>query len=498
MGTITPENQPNTAQPEDSKSEPAARQTESPRSDVKGRRSVRDYTHADIKPIMLRNRENGLKTTATAIYKYLQRQYGGCFEGQLRTTQRIVRELNAELDKEQAQRSESSDQSSSEIYIPQSYDPGAVAQLDCSNLASLGITIDGRPFQGKVFTFKPMYSKWIYASIVSGETAIEVFETIQDALWSLKGVPQLLRSDNGKALFQRKQIPTESYNDMCHHYGTPCSAINPGRPNENGGAETGNKTVKGLLRDRITTDRTPEFESEHALRDLLREVMDEYNSRIQSALKEERKHLKRLPSRRLEPYDQFERKVTKEGMIRYDGCQYSVPPDLHGSKAAIKIRRYADHLVIYNHDGEPAWRWPLASDATYQVDCRHVIHWLKKKPGAFQKCAYKDQLFPTARFRAAYQNLEQWYALEAVTSIYLAILDMTVGANPIRQNDDHLILEVDCALELLLEGKAKSFTAEDVARLVGTRKSPVAEPPSVCAQGLLTSEQCVDSEREMG
>ena len=57
---------------------------------------------------------------------------------------------------------------------------------------------------------------------------------------------------------------------------------------------------------------------------------------------------------------------------------------------------------------------------------------------------------------------------------YLAILAMTVGSHPVRQDDDQCIREVDCALELLLESKAK-FTASDVAGLVGTRKETLSK-----------------------
>ena len=447
-------------------------QKESRRSTGKGHKSVRDHKYADIKPIMLRNREKGQKTRGTAIYKYLQRHYDHRFEGQLRTTQRIVRELIRELAEEQRQRIEQPHQPFPEIFIPQDHHPGEVAQLDCTSLASLGITINCRPLKGKIFTFKLMYSKWVYASIVPSETEIEVLSAIQAALWTLNGVPKRLRSDNGRALFRKKKVPTEAYNELCSHYGTPCSAINPGHPNENGGAETCNKTVKGLLRDRLTTDTDSDFASEDALKGLLREVVDECNAGVQPKLTEERGHLARLPSKRVEPYDQLERKVNKEGMIQHDGCKYSVPPEVHGTK--VEIRRYSDHLVIYNGAGEPIWRWPLASDARFQVEFGHVIHWLEKKLGALKDCQYRDQLYPTERFRAAHKKLEQWYAPDAAAKNYLAILAMAVGPHPIRQGDDHLIREVDCALELLLEGEAR-FMASDVAGLVDTRKEPLSK-----------------------
>ena len=342
------------------------------------------------------------------------------------------------------------------------------------------MTVNGRPFRGKIFTFKLMYSKWIYASIVPGETEVEVLAAIQDALWALKGVSLRLRSDNGRAPFRKTKVAKEAYNELCFHYGTPCSAIKPGTPNENGGAETANKTVKGLLRDRLTTDTDPEFPSKDALVALLREVIEEYNAGVQPALTEERSHLVRLPARRVEPYEQFHRKVSKEGMIKYAVHEYSVPPELHQTRA--KVRRYADCLVIYNNDGEPVWQWWLASEPAGKVDFRHVIHWLRRKPGAFKNCWYKDQLFPTERFRAAYLKLEQWYAPDHAVKNYLGILTLAAGSHPTRQDDEYLIGEVDCALELLLAGRAK-FTDSDLQGLVDMGTEPRSHrQPSATSQ----------------
>ena len=485
MDIIPPEKQTRPPQPEDTKKGPATQQPaqsasiqheETQRSKARGQKSVRDYKYSDVKPIILKNREKGQKIKGTAIHRHLQRTYDDPFEGQLRSTQRMLRELNVELDEEHKRRIKGPDEPFPEIYFRQDHHPGEEAQLDCSSLANLGITIEGRPFRGKFFTFKLMYSKWIYASIVSGETAVEVLAAIQDALWALKGVPQRFRSDNGKALFQKSKVATEAYNELCVYYGTLWSAINPGHPNENGGAETANKTVKGLLRDRLTTDTDPEFPSEEALVALLREVIDERNAGVQPDLDEERRHLGRLPQQRLEPYEQFERTVSKEGLIKYADREYSVPPELHRTKA--KIHRYTDHLVIYNNNGEPVWRWSLAVDTAGRVDFRHVIHWLRRKPGTFKSYFHKDQLFPTERFRTAYLKLEQWYAPQDAVKDYLSILTIAAGSHPIRQDDEYLIGEVNCALELLLAGKAR-FTASDVQNLVEMRTEPRSHQRSV-------------------
>ena len=445
-------------------------------------KSVRDYRDSDIKPMMVKNRERGQKTKSTAIHKYLQRTYGDAFSGQLRTLQRMVREVSKELDMEDAPRIKKMNEPYPEIFFPQEHPPGAEAQLDCTSLANLGITIQGRPFRGKIFTFKLMHSKWLCARIVQGETASEVLTAIVDALENLGGVPLRLRSDNGKALFRKKRVPTDRFDELCRHYGTTHSPINPGRPNENGGAETGNRTIKGMLLDRLTTDTDPNFASEDALVALLEAVVAEYNGEtVASVLNEERKQLKRLPSKRMEPYVKMARKVDKEGMIRHNSRYYSTPRELHGKR--VDIRLYPEHMVIYNEGGEPAWQWTLAAaDVKHRADFRHVIHWLRRKPSSFNNCCYKEDLFPTEIFKTAYDNLERWYVLDHAVRIYLAILTMATGPDPIRQDDDNLINEVQCALELLLESQ-KPFDEQNVAELVEVRTE--LRPPRQRWQRLL-------------
>ena len=432
------------------------------------RKSARDYGDSDILPMMRRNRERGQKTKATSIHKYLVRTYGPELKDQLRTTQRLVRKLSEKLDQEDKRRVENPNEPPPELFFPQDYGPGEVAQLDCSSLKSLGITIAGQPYTGMIFTFKLMYSKWIYACIVSGETEIEVLESIQDALWALKGVPGELRSDNGKALFTNAHEPNTGYDDLYNHYGTSWSTINPGHPNENGGAETGNKTVKGLLRDWLTTDVDPNFKRVEQLSALLKQVLKGYNAEVLPELEEERARLNRLPNGRVEPYELVERTINKEGCIRIDGRLYSAPLDLHATK--VKVRKYADRLVIYDHDGKPAWEWPWATDTEGWVDFRHVIHWLWKKPGAFKRYRFKERMFPTESFRETHEKLSEWYESAQADTDYLSILRLATGSRrQIRQSQggEMLINEVDCALTLLLE-EGKRFNFSHVRGLVET------------------------------
>ena len=49
----------------------------------------------------------------------------------------------------------------------------------------------------------------------------------------------------------------------------------------------------------------------------------------------------------------------------------------------------------------------------YRVDYRHIVDWLVRKPGAFENYRYRDELFPTSRFRMAWDVLRELTPLPA-------------------------------------------------------------------------------------
>ena len=48
----------------------------------------------------------------------------------------------------------------------------------------------------------------------------------------------------------------------------------------------------------------------------------------------------------------------------------------------------------------------LRKDA-YRIDDRHVIGWLVRKPGAFARYRYREDLTPSITFRRAYDTLDR-------------------------------------------------------------------------------------------
>ena len=75
------------------------------------------------------------------------------------------------------------------------------------------------------------------------------------------------------------------------------------------------------------------------------------------------------------------------------------------------------------------------------MDYRHIIDWLVRKPGAFTNYRYREELFPTSRFRMTWDALRELDPLRA-NKRYLEILQLAAQEGEAR---------VDAALRSILE-----------------------------------------------
>src|SRR5204863_8900631 len=88
--------------------------------------------------------------------------------------------------------------------------------------------------------------------------------------------------------------------------------------------------------------------------------------------------------------------------IRVKGNAYSVPARLIGEwvEAWLGVERievsYAEQVVQVMPR--------LRGQAKHWIDYRHVIDRLVRKPGAFARYWYREELYPTTTFRQAYDR----------------------------------------------------------------------------------------------
>ena len=66
-----------------------------------------------------------------------------------------------------------------------------------------------------------------------------------------------------------------------------------------------------------------------------------------------------------------------------------------------------------SHDGLEVARYPRTIGRQARIDYRHVVASLIRKPGAFAGYIYREELFPRAAFRQAYDRLRQADELKA-------------------------------------------------------------------------------------
>jgi hypothetical protein len=98
---------------------------------------------------------------------------------------------------------------------------------------------------------------------------------------------------------------------------------------------------------------------------------------------------------------------------------YSVHSRLIGENVRVKL--HLDHIEVW-HGQQMAERIPrMRGEGKHQIQYRHIIDWLVRKPGAFENYRYKSDMFPSSCFRIAYDMLRQRAPLQA-NKEYLKIL----------------------------------------------------------------------------
>jgi hypothetical protein len=150
-----------------------------------------DVWTAEVEPLLRADTEGVLQ--ATTIFEVLEQRHPGQFGvGQLRTLQRRMRDWRAQHGPEK------------EVYFEQKHVAGREAAVDFTHATDLRITIAGKVLRHLLFQLVLSFSGWRWINIAFGETYEALVCGIQDALWALGGVTEVLRSDNLRAAEPRR------------------------------------------------------------------------------------------------------------------------------------------------------------------------------------------------------------------------------------------------------------------------------------------------------
>src|SRR5262245_15388002 len=140
--------------------------------------------------------------------------------------------------------SNSQNHSPADPNIRQEHAPGRLGLSDFTDTSPLGVTIAGVALAHRLYHFRLAFSGFEHAHVVlGGESFVALAEGLQNALWSLGGVPEQHRSDSLSAAFRNldadaKEDLTLRYEAFCAHYGMTPTRNNAGVAHENGSIES--------------------------------------------------------------------------------------------------------------------------------------------------------------------------------------------------------------------------------------------------------------------
>lgn len=325
-----------------------------------------------------------------------------------------------------------------EVYFPQVAVPGREAAIDFTHATDLGVTIAGVPFPHLLFDFVLSYSGWTWTSLAFGETFEALVAGLQGALWALGAVPEVLRSDNlSAATHELKRSSgrdlTVRFRAVLDHYGLRSSRITPGRAHENGVVEQANGRVKALVAQALLVRGHADFDAQVTYEQFVHEVVDQWRNRPAAArLADERSRLRPLPAAAIPSYTSYAAKVRRWSTIHVAHRTYSVPARLMGH--TVEARVYADLVEVRYHDHLIQTMPRLRKEDEHKIDYRHVIGWLVRKPGAFARYRYREDLFPSVTFRRAYDRLQATHGDRAdIEYLRLLRLATRVGEGPVAE-----------------------------------------------------------------
>ncbi len=374
---------------------------------------------------------------AKTIFADFQRKNPGEYsDGQLRTLQRRIKRWRGE------------EGPPKEIFFNQVHKPGELGQSDYTRMGKLGINIGGVPFDHMIYHFVLTYSNWETGTICFSESFESLSEGLQNALWELGGVPEKHRTDCLTAAVNKDCNPeefTRRYHDLVDHYNvTPCKT-NPNSPHENGDVEQRNYRFKKAVDQALLLRGNRNFENRTEYELFLRKLFVQLNTGRNKRFMEEQAVLRRLPERRIDSCKHQVMKVGPSSTIRISHSVYSVDSRLIGER--IQARLYMDRLEIWYGQKKIDTMPRLRGEGKYKINYRHIIDSLIRKPGAFENYRYHDALFPTSRFRIAYDNLKKRYTEKSAVKQYLGILYIAAKESE-SSVDNALKLIIDEGMEI--------------------------------------------------
>lgn len=348
------------------------------------------------------------------------------------------------------------------VIFRQAPEPGRMALSDFTDAGSLGVTIAVVPLVHRLFHFVLAYSGWEHAAVVlGGESFTALAEKLQNALWTLGGVPQEHSTDGLLAAYRNLDADaaadvTRRYDAFCAYYGMLASHSNFGEAHENGAVEVQNNHLKVALDQAPILHGSCDFVELDHWKGFVDERVARRNRRREATVRTEMAALRPLPTRRITDFTEAVARVTKTGGFLVHAVFYSAPSQLIGKRLRVHVYddRIEAFLGVTRVVTYPRQRGRQDGVRVHCVNYRHVIHALRRKTQALAGSVYRDGLFPRSEYEAA------WVALSAAAlgeGLLPEARTLTPKLVPWRRElpgDTAVTLTDLASFDALLEGRA--------------------------------------------
>jgi hypothetical protein len=129
----------------------------------------------------------------------------------------------------------------------------------------------------------------------------------------------------------------------------------------------------------------------------------------------------------LSDHQEIRPRVSAAGTIRVLNNVYSVPSGLIGKLVTARILEWQIEIWYANQRVDTFPR--LIGLKRHQVNYRHVVDTLLRKPGGFRDYRYRDDLFPRGVFREAWEALQRRLSPRRADLAYLRLLKLAASGS---------------------------------------------------------------------
>lgn len=395
---------------------------------------------------------------ALTLFEVLSERFPQTYEpGQLRTLQRHVRRWRATQGPDK------------EISFAQLHRPGEAAQTDFTHATELEVTILGVLFTHVLCVFVLPFSNWSWATVCLSESMAAIRKGVQRALFQLGRVPKFHQTDNSTAATHKipadqiqfiegcKRPFNDEYIALMNHFGMTPRTTEVAAKEQNGDVEAGNGVLKRRLAQALIVRGSKDFESVEAWQSFVDQTARKANQARGERVAQDIEAMRELSVAKLPEFVEERARVSEWSTLRVKHCAYSVPSRLIGEELVVRV--YEDRLEAYFAGQLQLSCERLIGRNQRRIDYRHVIWSLVRKPGAFARYVYREEMFPSGVFRRAFDAIQAVHAGTRGDVEYLRILHLAAST---------MEADVEAALALLLEASEVPNSAR-VKALMETR-----------------------------